>query len=365
MKLIHRAYRRAWQQIRAVAGFSDPSPEVFDYLGTTFLRAHYSRFREFFRTADALVMLPHRTLLRRLPEAAAHCLREALDEIPKAAAEKDTSRWRELSLDVVYKARAYRNATGLEDVQREEALDDLLVAVGKLETFHEHEPLKAERGITNLVFQVTGGNLATQAAREFHDVAKQLKTFAHSSGSLEDVLECRQAALEILDRMFRPPDQVRAELDELAAIEHPEASDLAELGRRATNEHLLRHFMVRVVSARWLVGLGTDELLRPPIHTGSWPVLAAIQRFSETEPQLVAQWLRSAAKVWRDESAASHLATAAQLIGEHGHNRLLSLLSRYPQNPWIRLEVERAVTVADPTSKFVERAARLLLNDHA
>lgn len=279
-------------------GGSFPEPPVFEYLMDHFLEEPArSRFARFWRTADAMASLPNRDRLPSLPQAYAHCLRSALDEIWKSG-DAGEGRWTTVSRDVTRAHDRYESARNTPDELA--ALTDMLASIEALDAFHR--TVHAEvRGLTNLVFEKTGARffgINPHPAKAFRDIKQALAKLAHSNGSWTHAFELRDLVVGELALLFRPPTE---QFDGLQTLAHsaPSIDGLSTLINAVTNEHHLRLFLSEIRDFGWIQTIGTHELLAPSVNGGPWAMVRVVDRFGGTFSAELADWLSKAYKMWR------------------------------------------------------------------
>ena len=279
---------------------------------------HGCRAVEFLDTAAALLDERPSAAIRH-SQAVAFCLRQAIRVISAAAGAGDPGAWGRLSRDVVDACEQYRRLRGLSS-DDERALDDLLARVDELKRFHDQQPRFHERGLNLVMEDVTGVAPVVVAAgpmQAFQRLLGRLNDAVYSDTADVDAERLWNDCVEVLRRLFLPPEVRISELERLAGLDNPTAQDRdAAVDLVASSEHL-RRFLDAVVSPSWLGLLTESGHLVPPNNGGSWPVLSAVRRLAESHPQEVLSWLEGLAREHRSDSARSRcIAWAASVAGE-------------------------------------------------
>jgi hypothetical protein len=195
------------------------------------------------------------------------------------------------------------------------------------------------------------------------EVIRRLSDSVHDQVTLETVRVLWDKAMEILRRLFLPPDARHEALTRLAAIGQPTQLDVDSLIALLASPTHLHFFLARVSGTEWLTQLEPSGLLDPLPGPTLWPVMAAVERLAGEDPAwLSAFMMRMFEKYRADRDRVWSIAVAARQLGWSGHELLLRAAQKYPTvDSFIGLLGDAAVD-AEPADPFVQRAAEQVIN---
>jgi len=335
--------------------------ELFDHLVAEF----GDRGRDavgFLETAQRLVAEDAALDLPRGAGAAAYCVREALQRLLPPEAGRPS--WKKLSNEVLDARKRFEAVRGLPGADEAGALEELLAAIDRLGEFKRDEQGLHERRLAGLIEARTGAPPLSVPLGEYQRLISEINDDAvHSSVSVEQVREFLGRALSVLRTVFAPFQLRRPDLDALAHLPDPGAEDVQRLRSVCSTPHHLSYFMQQAVAPKWLSLLAPEGALDPPPGGGAWPVLLAVERLAHTHPTEVAAWLEDMYARWGvTETGAAYIAAAARGCLPAASATLLRALSDHPRTHWIRAQAAHALEVMDPTSRFIDGAAEVLLD---
>ena len=330
------------------------------------LGEHGCRAVEFLDTAAALLDGRSSSATRH-GQAVAFCLRQAIRAISEAAGAGDPGTWGRLSRDVVDACEQYRRVRGMSS-DDERALDDLLAKVGELKRFHDQQRGFHERGLSRVMADVTGVAPVVVVAgpmESFQRLLGRLNAAVYSGRADVDAERLWKDCVEVLRRLFLPPEVRISELERLAGLDNPTEQDRdAAVDLLASSEHL-RRFLNAVVSPSWLGLLTESGHLVPPNNGGSWPVLSAVRRLTESHPQEVVSWLEGLAREHQSDSVRARcIARAASVAGEPAVAVVLEIVKEHQQDPDVLSVGLYAVDQLSSCDVRVEVLADIVLNEH-
>ena len=253
-----------------------PEPELLTHLKAEF-GGQGRRAVGFLLTAQELLCSELQSA-PRLGEAIAYCLREAMQAILTSAdgGGDDGGRWRKVSCEVVDSATQYKLADSFPGNDGKGALDDLLGRVDDLERFHSQEERIHERRLIAVILNRTGLQLSagTAPVREYQLLLDELNNGLHGNLSVADAYELWPRCLDILRKLFLPPEMRHAELEALARVGSPSPNDVEALVQLLVTPKHLQYFLSKVTSPGWLdMLLSRPGTLDPPETAQAWPVL--------------------------------------------------------------------------------------------
>ncbi len=325
---------------------------------------------ELFDTAYALMStnLPDAS---RLGQAVAHCLRQALKAIGEAGAGGESVAWRDLSRAVVDAYEQYRRVEGLgvaDDVE-EQALSSLLSRVDALKQFHDDEPGRHQRRLRSVMDRVgatpiTADSITVDPLKAAQDLFSRLNTAAHDDAGPIDPEQLWEESLDVLRRLFLPPQVRIPELERLAEIKDPTEHDRDAVMKLVASPEHLRRFLDRVTSPTWLTVLSDSGHLDPPSDESSgWPAHQAVRRLSESHPSEVSDWLKAMARQHKsDPIYARCIAHAASAAGEPGASVVLEILHAHQHDRHIVFSALRAAEQLPAADQRVEAFADVILD---
>ena len=318
---------------------------------------------EFFDTAYAL-MTADLSSAPRVGQTVAYCLRQAFRAISKAEGVDDPGRWAELSRAVVEACEQYRRVEGLAPAD-EQALGGLLARIDDLKRFHADDPGRHQRQLRSVMDRIGAAPITPDPINAAQDVLGQLNSASHSDSGSVDAIQLWEQSLDILGRLFLPPQVRIPELERLAEIEAPTQADRGAVIKLVASPEHLRRFLERVTSPIWLRLLSDSGHLEPPRDEASrWPAHHAVRRLAEDHPREVSGWLQDMARQHKsDLTRARYIARAASTAGEPGAAVVLEILREYQQDRDIVFCGCRAVENLPASDRRVEMFADVILNE--
>ena len=205
----------------------------------------------------------------------------------------------------------------------------------------------------------------TAPVREYQDLLGELNNGLHGNLSVADAYELWPRCLDILRKLFLPPEMRQAELEALARVGSPSPNDVEALVQLLVTPKHLQYFLSKVSSPRWLdILLSKPGMLNPPeTPQAPWPVFTAVNRLAPDYPAELAALLE---KMYRGHgrkpTEAWYIAAASLDIGEPAFGVLLSALKDHPTNSSILFLGYEAPKRVDPSSELVESIADVVLN---
>ena len=322
-------------------------------------------------TAYALIStnLPNAS---RLGQAVAHCLREAFTAISKAGGGDETVAWRSLSRSVVDACEYYQRVEGLgvaDDVE-EQALRGLLSQVDALQQFHDGEEGRYKRQLRSVMDRIgatpiTAASTTTDPLKAAQKLLDRLNGAAHSDTGSINTEQLWEESLDLLRRLFLPPQTRIPELEGLAEITTPTEQDREAVIKLVASPEHLRRFLNNVTSPTWLTALGDSGHLDPPSSTTSpWPAHQAVRRLAESHPDEVSDWLNDMARQHKsDPIRARYIARAASTAGVPGASVVLEILQEHQHDHDILFSALHAAEQLPATDQRVEAFADVILNE--
>ena len=318
---------------------------------------------ELFDTAYALMStnLPNAP---RLAQAVAHCLRQAFQAIGKAGDGDEAVAWQDLSRAVVDACEQYRRVESLATVE-DQALRKLLSSVDTLQQFHADEPGRHQRQLSAIMHRVGATPITADPLKAAQNLLARLNTTAHRDTGSINTEQLWEESLDVLRRLFLPPQNRIPELERLAEIKDPTEQDRdAVIELVASHEHL-RRFLDSVISPTWLKVLGDLGHLDPPDNvTSRWPAHQAVRRLAESHPSEVSDWLNDMARQHKsDPTSARYIARAASTAGEPGASVVLEILQAHQQDRDILSSALYAAEQLPAADRRVDAFADVILNE--
>jgi hypothetical protein len=253
----------------------------------------------------------------------------------------------------------------LPGTDTEGALHELLDNIDAIAATHADESIHQKRLIAVMAARTGAEPLAvgTDPVSDYQELIGRLSDSVHDQVTLEIVRVLWDKAMEILHRLFLPPDARHEALTRLAAIGQPTQLDVDSLIALLASPTHLHFFLARVSGTEWLTQLEPSGLLDPLPGPTLWPVMAAVERLAGEDPAwLSAFMMRMFEKYRADRDRAWSIAVAARQLGWSGHELLLRAAQKYPTvDSFIGLLGDAAVD-AEPADPFVQRAADQVIN---
>ena len=326
------------------------------------LGEHGLRALELFDTAHALMSadLPSAP---RLGQTVAHCLRQAFRAISTAGGADDPGRWRGPSRAVVEACEQYRRVEGLAPAS-EQALRGLLSRIDHLQRFHDNEPSSHQRQLRNIMDRIGAVPITPDPIKASQDLLDLLNTTAHRNTGEIDAEQLWGESVEMLRKLFLPPQVRIPELERLAEIEAPTEADRDAVIKLVASPEHLRRFLDSVTSPIWLKLLGDSGHLDPPNTRTRWPAHQAVRRLAEDHPREVSVWLQDMARQHKsDPTRARYIARAASSAGEPGAAVVLEILQEHQQDHDILFSGLHAAEQLPASDQRVEAFADVILNE--
>jgi hypothetical protein len=222
----------------------------------------------------------------RLGEAAAYCTREALKRLLDSVETPQAGTWRRTSRAVVEAKRRYLIARELPGEDGVGALEELLRVVDDLDAAHREERIHERRLIAVLMAR-TGSLPLTSPSNpidEYQTLIEELNHVVHNHGALDEARAAFERAVRLLRQLFLPADVRLSQLESLAAIEEPSASDAARVLDLVSTPMHLNHFFRHITSPAWLDLFDHTEVLAPPEGQARGPSLLPSNPCALTTP---------------------------------------------------------------------------------
>lgn len=321
---------------------------------------------EFLRTANAFIDHGDPERQPRLGEAVAFCVREALKRILDSVPDPATTRLGEASRRATRAKEEYERAREIATGDEDAALTRLLAAIDDLGVATQQEGIHQRRLIAVLVTRTGDASLGVVRAvvEDYQALIERLNTAVHEEIDLDTAIAEYERARSVLARLFLPPDARHAVLEELAALEHPDAASLARLRETVCAPSHLRYFFGHLASPLWLNLLNEPELIEPPDTNALWPVFDLVQNLGARAPADAAVWLDEVYSRWgSDPRHAHYIARAAADLGAHGHKILLRAVADHPTDSTVCHTVAWAIRDVDPADAIVADVADHVLNE--
>ena len=266
-------------------------PELLNHLRTEF-GCHGERAVEFLKTASQLLDIGSGSVAPRLAETIVYCLREAMDEIPKSQDQQGES-WRTISRDVVRAKERYERSRGVPGMDEQGALQEMLQWIQTMSAFHEERSVREKQLITVQLRRTGSSHAADDVVRNYNRLVSKLSRRLHSSVSVNEAERLLEDCLSILRTLFLPPQVRYEQLELLGQHDPPSKDDVAAVRQLVTAPAHIRHFLEHIHSTSWLDALTGAGLLDPPASGEPWSVFGPVERYADTEPQVIVSWFPS------------------------------------------------------------------------
>lgn len=184
----------------------------------------------------------------------------------------------------------------------------------------------------------------------------------HSEMSMSEAQKIWVEFMELITSLFSSPaERVRA-LDDLAALEHPSVTDMAEVEIHALTPAHTRQFLRSLSSVEWLDVIAQSNWLTSEMIK-TWGAMGDIFYSFQQEPEAVTKF---AARVLEgldttDIDLCAAVAIASMDSGDHAARIILPLLRQSP-GAIARIALRWATTLAS-RSEFVSDVADVVLNE--
>ena len=340
--------------------------ELLSHLKTEF-GSHGHRAVEFLFTASQLLSCVEQTpddAPPRVAETIAYCLREAMTAILKSQQSQGTS-WGTISRQVVKAKRRYEQAQRYPGTDEQVALADLLHRVDAMAEFHSQQRVH-ERSLLAVVLDRTGSAPLSDHAAKYQQLVSDVGSGLHRTVTVEQATELWSACVDLLGRLFLPPDIRLQRLDALACKNDPTQDDVATVkGLLVTPTHL-RHFLGRIGTRVWLDRLTVDGILDAPDGAEVWPVFGPVGRLARQDPDAVVDWLTTMyGRIPKAPKWASVLGRAALDVGEAALPLVLRIVRSQPDCADMVHLAWNAAQIANPSGELLESLAHLVFNQQS
>ena len=339
--------------------------ELLKHLGVQFGR-HGERAVEYLDTARPL-LLPGSIEVPRLGELAAYCIREALNEIPKASGVSPDREWARLSREAVSTFEKYEEAAQLADANRQQALADHRAAIKELRDSHGQRQGIHQTRLVALMIKRAGVaplNSGNVPVADYQQLIRDANGAVHSRCSLAAARQLWERTVALLRQLFLPHELRNERLVQLARVDWPDEDDLdAVLGLSGTSVHIGR-FLREVTSPRWLQLFSDRELLGGPGSDLWWTASSAAIRLAETDRSEAESWLIASHDA--HPSVVDHarcFAHAAQRVGGDALDLLLRIVWQFPKDDRIVHAGTGAAEELDASHPMVQYLAFVLLGE--
>lgn len=318
------------------------------------------------QTAWRLAALRDDGALVKIGESIAYNLREAMASIADAAGLAPVSDWASLSRGLADAVDFYDSLRDVPGGEAEAALSGMRQAASALRAFHE-EPKRRQRQVEFLIVERTGGTpLAAQISptREFVSVLDRTNTALHELAPNGAPVPLCNSVLEILQRLFMPPEQRLNRLKELASFPGPVSADsIDEVTYLVTTVPVLGSFLSAVQDLTWLDCLGKAGVLDPPAdEKKGWAVVVAAEHLGAIDQARFVQWLRSAYAKAETPGGKALVVVAALRLGDAGIPLLLRALKDQGVNQSVSHIAANLALKKPADDPLVRELADLLLN---
>ena len=256
----------------------------------------------------------------------------------------------------------YRRVEGLAPAD-EQALRQLLARIDDLQRFHD-EPGRHQRQLRNVMDRIGTVPITADPINAVQNLLDQLNSASHSDTGAIDGTRLWEESLDILRRLFLPPQVRIPELERLAEIEVPAEADRDAVVKLVASPEHLRRFLERVTNPIWLRLLSDSGHLDPPNDGSRWPAHQAVRRLAEDHPREMSGWLNDMARQHKsDPTRARCIARAASIAGEPGASVVLEILQEHQQDRDILFCGRRAAEQLPASDLRVELFADVILNE--
>jgi hypothetical protein len=343
------------------AAISGPDEPVAARIVAELGEADGARVLRCLRTAEAMLASTPGEQHLRWAESAAYNLREALDSVVRSRPAGEGGFSAAMTAWDRYKvacqlpgsdepaARADLAAT-MEDLIRDK--DRQAYMTRKLLDWFERQ---------TGVAPIQG---ATDPTRQYNELRESAARILHRDASREEVEALFVATVTWFGRMFTPPSDLAAKVENLA--EKPYTPDrLDEFRALALNAHHLRLFLERLADPAWLEPLHGDGLIGLPKPGQMWPVAALTGSGRRLPDDRVARLLNDLLADLKTLPKSGRLAPAFEImrtamwLGPAGLPVIMEVLRRHPSDGWtqtIALSATEDLDPADPSHVTVADA---------
>ena len=342
-------------------------PRLLSHLKTEF-GSRGERAVEFLHTAsELLASLEHdpADVAPRIPDTVAYCLREAMTEVMNSQ-DVQGPLWKNISREVVDAKRRYAQTRGFPGTDASGALADLLRCIDEMAELHRQEGVHERRLIDVMVHRTGARPVSNAVSRDYQKLVSLLSSGLHGSVSAEQAKKMWSACVDLLGKLFLPPDIRSEQLAALAQKDDPSDDDVAAVKKLLVTPIHLRHFLGRVRTPIWLKRLTADSVLDPPDDGGLWPVFGSVGRLARQDPDAVVDWLTTMYGRIRDTpECAWMLGLAALDVGEAALPLVLCIARRHPDRADMVDLAWRAARIANPSGRVFESFADVIFNQQS
>lgn len=306
----------------------------------------------------------------RIGRAVAGELRSALNEILGMASTPEHELWGSLSHKAVGDYKRFKQQTERDASDTAEELRNLDISMTKLDTFHNTGLPEAKRKLTEVLYHVTGQTLNNNNAAfvAFIDLRSALNDDEHTSSDADGVARWDKC-MDVLHRLFLPPDSRFERLTELANLDSPSKEEVAHVVRLTDTPTYTRWFWQNVTSLKWFDVLDGERTLDPP-ETGEraseWAAGYAMQRLAEANPDEAFRWFETMyCKHRADPSRLVQIVRAAVLATGPSWDLAIKALAADRDNDEIVGVGLRLLRELDTDDDRVQKIADILLEPYA
>ena len=296
------------------------------------LRQHLLRRGAEGQRADEFLVEASRQLNQRGPkqgEIAAYLLREALGELVKLGGGKPFD-LKESAKRVVTASRLPTEAGGSRaDLER--MIDELEEALGDpnevrlenaLRIVTRRKPMRGDADLLDRFMKNLG-----KANRSLHtriDHQKAVDLYADS--------------IEVVESLFGPLAPRLASIDDLLKVRAPSSNDVDQLLALVGDDRHFLYFFEKVEGPDWMRALIDQSILHPP-KEGGWPAGPYLSRLTDSDPDLIREWLAARAREELNPQQAAFLLRIAVRL-ESAADLVADLADGNLDWPHVEIQVE-------------------------
>ena len=274
--------------------------------------------------------------------------------------------WSRISREVVEAKRRYQKAQGFPGTDEEGALSDLLSKIDDMSEFH-HQQSVHERRLIAVILDRTGGRaLSDDLSRAYQQLVSRLSSGLHQSVPLEQARLMFAQCIDLLNRLFLPPEVRSERLNDLAQRNYPSDDDVSEARKLIVTPVHLRSFLSSVVTPTWLHRLTDTGMLDPPDDGGPWPVFGVVGSLSQRDPDEVVKWLtKMYDRVSHTPGHSCMIGMAALDVGEPALQLVYRIVSRHVGQGHAMYIASMAADKAHPESEMFEKFSDIILGQRS
>ena len=340
---------------------SEIPPELLRHLRDEF-GSHGERAVEFLMTASKLLSLAEQLQsggAARIGGAIAYCLREGMTAILASHQSSDPS-WGKVSREVVDAKRRYEAVRNYPGADEKHALTDLLRRLDGMERFHQQKRVHERRLLAVMLDRTGSRPLSDDLAGKYQELVSDLSKGVHSAHSVEQAREIWSDCVDLLKRVFLPPEVRLRKLQILAEKKQPSEADVSNVGTLIVTPAHLSHFLAKIEDTVWLQKLTRTGLLDPPDDGGPWPVFGAVSRLTSRDPDAVVDWLTAIyVRSAQSPRCAWPVGCAALDVGEAALPLVVRILREHSKQDMIDI-ARRAAAIGDASAAVFESIAEFL-----